>query len=117
MSWEEVYEEEEVRRVFLPLRPASALSHLVGPSADCHSNGVRVREKEPRWKKQQLHLIAALHQRRRLRQECNGVHYQGNVYVVYKSRANLIKSHPKVSQRVCCQGGGANHTVQYLKNL
>lgn len=32
--------------VFLPLRPASALSHLLGPSADCHSNGVGVREKE-----------------------------------------------------------------------
>lgn len=52
MSWEEVEEEvygEEVRRVFLPLRPASALSHLVGPSAHCHSNGVRVREKELCW--------------------------------------------------------------------
>lgn len=52
MSWEEVEEEvdrEEVRRVFLPLRPASALSHLLGPSADCHSNGVRVRERELCW--------------------------------------------------------------------
>lgn len=52
MSREEVEEEmkgEEARRVLLPLRPASALSHLLGPSADCHSNGVRVREKELRW--------------------------------------------------------------------
>lgn len=97
MSWEKVEEEgevdgEEVRRVFLPLRPASALSHLLGPSADCHSNGVRVREKELLLDKQQLRLIAALHQRQRLCQECNAVRYQGNVYVVYTRRANLMKN-------------------------